>query len=63
VAKFDRIDPSGMASIRASLRLSQPQFARLLGVGVGTLRHWEQWSVTSLGLDVHGRFIVTYIVT
>jgi putative transcriptional regulator len=42
VAKVDRIDPSGVASIRARLKVSQPQFARLLGVGVETLRHWEQ---------------------
>jgi putative transcriptional regulator len=42
VAKVDRIDPSGVASICGRLKFSQPQFARLLGVGVGTLRHWEQ---------------------
>ncbi|MGA2694308.1 MAG: hypothetical protein ABSF76_18230 [Opitutaceae bacterium] len=27
-AKVDRIDPEGVAAIRASLKLSQPQFAR-----------------------------------
>lgn len=42
VTKVDHIDPSGVAAIRARLKLSQPQFARLLGVGIGTLRHWEQ---------------------
>lgn len=42
VAKVDRVEPGSVASIRAGLKLSQPQFARLLGVGVGTLRHWEQ---------------------
>ena len=41
-AKIDHIDPAGVAAIRAGLKLSQPQFARLLGIGVGTLRHWEQ---------------------
>jgi hypothetical protein len=29
VAKVDRIDPSGVASIRARLKVSQPQFATL----------------------------------
>lgn len=30
------------AVVRARLGLSQAEFARLLGTGLGTLRHWEQ---------------------
>jgi len=29
-------------SIRGKLRLSQGQFARLMGISLGTLRNWEQ---------------------
>ena len=29
-------------SIRLDLKLSQPEFAKLLGVPVGTIRDWEQ---------------------
>jgi putative transcriptional regulator len=29
-------------AIRRKLGRTQPQFAELLGVGIGTLRHWEQ---------------------
>jgi putative transcriptional regulator len=42
IARRRRIDPEGVAAVRSRLGLSQPQFARLLGVGLGTLRHWEQ---------------------
>jgi DNA-binding transcriptional regulator YiaG len=31
-----------VASARRKLRLSQPEFARLLGISVRTLHHWEQ---------------------
>ena len=42
VAKVDVIEPGSVAAIRAKLRLSQPEFANLLSVGVGTVRNWEQ---------------------
>src|SRR3970282_2929165 len=35
--------------IRASYRLSQGQFAALLGISVGTLRNWEQGRRTPEG--------------
>ena len=38
--RFVYPDPD-VAAIRKKLRRTQPQFAALLGVGVGTLRHWE----------------------
>lgn len=31
-----------VASVRKRMRLSQPKFAALLGISVGTLRNWEQ---------------------
>lgn len=34
--------PSDVKKIRASLRLSQPEFAQMIGVSVSTLRNWEQ---------------------
>ena len=34
--------PSDIKKIRASLRLTQEQFAQMIGVSVGTLRNWEQ---------------------
>lgn len=36
------VDPTGIKEIRAATGLSQPKFAKLLGVDVGTLRNWEQ---------------------
>jgi putative transcriptional regulator len=36
------VDASHIKEIRAVTHLSQPQFARLLQVDVGTLRNWEQ---------------------
>ena len=36
------IDASKVKEIRAMTGLSQPRFARLLHVDVGTLRNWEQ---------------------
>lgn len=37
-----RFAPEEVRRLRASLRLSQPLFAQLLGVGVQTIRSWEQ---------------------
>jgi putative transcriptional regulator len=36
------IDAAKVKEIRAATGLSQPKFARLLNVDVGTLRNWEQ---------------------
>ena len=36
------VDAAQVKEIRALTGLSQPQFARLLHVDVGTLRNWEQ---------------------
>lgn len=36
------VDAARVKEIRAMTGLSQPQFARLLQVDVGTLRNWEQ---------------------
>jgi putative transcriptional regulator len=36
------IDAAQVKAIRAATGLSQPKFARLLNVDVGTLRNWEQ---------------------
>ena len=36
------IEPLAIKELRSKLGLSQPQFAKLLHVDVGTLRNWEQ---------------------
>ena len=36
---FDRLE---VKAIRKRLHVSQPQFARLIGVSTATLRNWEQ---------------------
>jgi putative transcriptional regulator len=36
------IGPSGIRAIRERTSLSQPEFARLIGVSVKTLQDWEQ---------------------
>src|SRR5713101_1861120 len=38
-----------IAATRRRLRLSQAQFARLLGISVRTLHHWEQGTRTPTG--------------
>lgn len=38
---FD-LDHPNVKSIRGNLKLSQGQFARLMGINLGTLRNWEQ---------------------
>ncbi len=35
-------DPADVKEIRARLKLSQPEFAMMIGVSVATLRNWEQ---------------------
>jgi putative transcriptional regulator len=37
-----QVDASSVKVLRAKIGLSQPQFAALLHVDVGTLRNWEQ---------------------
>lgn len=39
--KFHLTDPN-VKSIRRKLKLSQAQFARLMGISVATLKNWEQ---------------------
>ncbi len=34
--------PADIKAIRKTLDLSQPEFAMMIGVSVGTLRNWEQ---------------------
>ncbi len=41
-AREFRVDAVVVKEIRALTQLSQPQFARILDVDVGTLRNWEQ---------------------
>ena len=36
------INAPDVKRIRESYNLSQPEFAAMLGIGVGTLRNWEQ---------------------
>jgi putative transcriptional regulator len=42
VTRIDRIEPDPVAVVRAKLRLSQAEFARMLGISVNTLQNWEQ---------------------
>lgn len=42
VARTDRISPNAVAAIRAKLKLSQAEFARVFGISVDTLQNWEQ---------------------
>jgi putative transcriptional regulator len=41
-ARSTRFDDIDVRAIRDRFRLSQPQFAAMLGISVGTLRGWEQ---------------------
>lgn len=34
--------PADVKKVRAKLRKTQPEFARMIGVSVATLRNWEQ---------------------
>ncbi len=40
--RVDLIEPDSVAVVRAKLKLSQGEFARLLGISVNTLQNWEQ---------------------
>ena len=37
-----RLFPSEVTQIRQNMQLSQPKFARLMGISVRTLQNWEQ---------------------
>ena len=37
-----KFDPIKVKKIRQTLHVSQPEFAQMIGVSVGTLRNWEQ---------------------
>ena len=41
-ARSYTFDPADVRAIRAKLNKSQPEFALMIGVSVGTLRNWEQ---------------------
>ena len=41
-SRTTRFDEPDVRSLRARYGLSQPKFAALLGISVGTLRNWEQ---------------------
>lgn len=41
-ARTTRFDDEDVKQLRERMRLSQPRFAALLGISVGTLRNWEQ---------------------
>ena len=43
------VDGPNIKRIRSSYRLSQAQFAAMLGISVGTLRNWEQGRRTPEG--------------
>ncbi len=42
VTRIDRIEPDSVAVVRTRLKLSQSEFARMLGISVDTLQNWEQ---------------------
>ena len=48
------VEPLAIKELRSKLGLSQPKFAKLLHVNVGTLRNWEQGRREPTGLP--GRF-------
>lgn len=41
-ARTFRLDDPDVRSVREKYGLSQPRFAALMGISVGTLRNWEQ---------------------
>ncbi len=48
-ARETRFDPVDVAGLRLEMKLSQQEFAALLGVPVRTLRNWEQGRRTPRG--------------
>jgi putative transcriptional regulator len=41
-ARTFRFDDDDVKQLRERMQLSQPRFAAMLGISVGTLRNWEQ---------------------
>jgi putative transcriptional regulator len=41
-ARTTRFDDEDVKQLRERMQLSQPRFAAMLGISVGTLRNWEQ---------------------
>ena len=41
-ARVTVVEPVHVQAIRKRLGMTQPEFAQLIGVGVATLRNWEQ---------------------
>jgi len=41
-ARVTKLTPDHPRAVRSRLNLTQAEFARMLGVPVGTLRNWEQ---------------------
>ncbi len=41
-ARETRVEEVDVAALRVRFGLSQPRFAAMLGISVGTLRNWEQ---------------------
>lgn len=41
-ARTFRFDDDDVRQLRERMQLSQPRFAAMLGISVGTLRNWEQ---------------------
>lgn len=41
-SRVTRLAPDHPAAVRSRLGMSQPEFAELIGVPLGTLRNWEQ---------------------
>ena len=41
-ARTFKVDAPNIKRIRAGYKLSQPEFAALLGISIATLRNWEQ---------------------
>ena len=42
ITRTDRINPDSVAVVRGRMKLSQGEFARMLGISVDTLQNWEQ---------------------
>jgi putative transcriptional regulator len=40
--RMTRMEPSEVTRTRQNMRLSQAQFARMMGISVRTLQNWEQ---------------------
>jgi putative transcriptional regulator len=41
-ARVTEFRPARVKAVRAKLKVSQPEFALMIGVSVATLRNWEQ---------------------